>query len=267
MAKAVVDEAKKQNLDHEEMHSKVEYIVAHGISSYVGTKRVIIGSAHFVFDDEKCTIKEEYQERFDGLSEEYSHLYMAVDGMLAAVICIEDPLRPESASVTAALRAAGFEKVVMMTGDSERTAAAVAAKVNVDEYYSEVLPEDKASFVKLEKASGRKVLMVGDGINDSPALSAADAGIAISDGAELAREIADITIAADGLNQIVKLKYLSNALMKRIHGNYRKIVVINTALILLGVGGILLPTTSATLHNISTLAISLQSMQDLLKKT
>ena len=266
MAKAVVHEAREKGLDHEEMHSKVEYIVAHGISSHVGEKRVIIGSAHFVFDDEKCSIRERYRERFEKLPEEYSHLYMAVDGMLAAVICIEDPLRPEGAAVVKALKTAGFEKVVMMTGDSERTAAAVAARVGVDEYYSEVLPEDKANFVEKEKASGRKVLMVGDGVNDSPALSAADAGIAISDGAELAREIADITIAADNLYQIVRLKYLSNALMKRIQGNYRKIVGINTALILLGVGSIIQPTASAMLHNVSTLAISLQSMQDLLKE-
>ncbi|MDO5344568.1 MAG: heavy metal translocating P-type ATPase [Lachnospiraceae bacterium] len=265
MAKAVVDEAKARGLDHEEMHSKVEYIVAHGISSHVGQRRVIIGSSHFVFDDEKCRIPEAYREQFENLPEEYSHLYMAVDGMLAGVICIEDPLRPESIDVVKALKAAGFEKVVMMTGDSERTAAAVAARVGLDEYYSEVLPEDKANFVEREKSWGRKVLMVGDGVNDSPALSAADAGIAISDGAELAREIADITIAADDLYQLVRLKYLSNALMKRINGNYRKIVGINTALILLGVGGIIQPTTSAMLHNVSTLAISLQGMQDLLK--
>lgn len=263
MAKAVVHAAKKSGLEHEEMHSKVEYIVAHGISSYVGEKHVVIGSAHFVFDDEKCGIPEQYQKRFEELPEEYSHLYLAIDGMLAAVICIEDPLRPESAGVIRALRKAGFTKIVMMTGDSERTAAAVAAKVGVDEYYSEVLPEDKAQFVEREKAKGKRVLMIGDGVNDSPALSAADAGIAISDGAELAREIADITIAADDLEQIVRLKYLSNALMQRIHGNYRKIVGINTALILLGVGGIIQPTMSAMLHNASTLAISLQSMKDL----
>lgn len=265
MAKAVVYAAKMRGLDHEEMHSKVEYIVAHGISTYVEKKRVIIGSAHFVFDDEACTIREEYKTQFEHLPEEYSHLYLAVDGVLAAVICIEDPLRPESTEVIRALKAAGFKKIVMMTGDSEKTAAAVAAKVGVDEYFSEVLPEDKAAFVEQEKAAGRKVLMIGDGVNDSPALSAADAGIAISDGAELAREIADITIAAEDLYQIVKLKYLSNALMKRINKNYRKIVGINTALILLGVGSIIQPTTSAMLHNMSTLTISLQSMQDLLK--
>ena len=263
MAKAVVHAAKETGLDHEEVHSKVEYIVAHGISSYVGEKRVIIGSAHFVFDDEKCSIREEYQEQFADLPEEYSHLYLAVDGVLAAVICIEDPLRPESAEVIKALKKSGFQKAVMMTGDSERAAAAAAARVGVNQYYSEVLPEDKAAFIEREKASGRKVLMVGDGVNDSPALSAADAGIAISDGAELAREIADITIAADDLYQIVRLKYLSNALMKRIQGNYRKIVGINTALILLGVGGLIQPATSAMLHNASTLLISLDSMKDL----
>lgn len=263
MAKAVVHAAQMVGLDHEEMHSKVEYIVAHGISSYVGDKRVVIGSAHFVFEDENCRIREEYQSCFDALPEEYSHLYLAVDGVLAAVICIEDPLRPESAEVVRKLKKAGFSKIVMMTGDSERTAAAVAARVGVDEYYSEVLPEDKASYVEREKASGRRVLMVGDGVNDSPALSAADAGVAISDGAELAREIADITIAADDLYEIVRLKYLSNALMKRINQNYRRIVGFNTALILLGVGGILKPTTSAMLHNASTLLISLDSMRDL----
>ena len=263
MAKAVVLAAQKAGLDHEEMHSKVEYIVAHGISSYVGESRVIIGSAHFVFDDEHSTIRPEYRERFDALPEEYSHLYLAIDGVLAAVICIEDPLRPESVDVVKALHDAGFKKIVMMTGDSERTAAAVAARVGVDEYYAEVLPEDKARFVEREKAAGRRVLMIGDGVNDSPALSAADAGIAISDGAELAREIADITVAADDLYEIVRLRRLSTALMKRIERNYRKIVTINTALILLGVGGVIQPTTSAMLHNVSTLLISLDSMKKL----
>ena len=265
MAKAVVNAAKQRGLDHEEMHSRVEYIVAHGISSSVAGKKVIIGSYHFVFDDEKTTIREAYRQRFEELPEEYSHLYMAVDGVLAAVICIEDPLRPEGAEVIAKLRGAGFDKIVMMTGDSERTAAAVAAKVGVDEYYAEVLPEDKAKYVKREKLAERKVLMVGDGVNDSPALSEADAGIAISDGAELAREIADITIAADDLYEIVRLKHLSKALMKRIHGNYVKIVGFNTALIFCGVGGIVTPAVSALLHNLSTLAISLQSMKDLLE--
>lgn len=263
MAKAVVLAAQKAGLDHEEMHSKVEYIVAHGISSYVGESRVIIGSAHFVFDDEHSTIRPEYQERFDALPEEYSHLYLAIDGVLAAVICIEDPLRPESVDVVKALHDAGFKKIVMMTGDSERTAAAVAARVGVDEYYAEVLPEDKAGFVEREKAAGRRVLMIGDGVNDSPALSAADAGIAISDGAELAREIADITVAADDLYEIVRLRRLSTALMKRIERNYHKIVTINAALILLGVGGVIQPTTSAMMHNVSTLLISLDGMKKL----
>ena len=263
MAKAVVSAAKKAGLEHEEMHSKVEYIVAHGISSSIEEKRVLIGSAHFVFEDEKCIVLENYQERFENLPAEYSHLYLAIDGVLAAVICIEDPLREESAGVIRALKAAGFQKVVMMTGDSERTAASVAKQVGVDEYYSEVLPEDKARFIEKEKAKGKKVVMVGGGINDSPALSAADAGIAVSDGAELAREIADITISADNLYQIVRLKQLSQAMMKKINRNYKEIVGINTGLILLGVGGIIQPTTTAMFHNISTVAISLQSMQNL----
>lgn len=263
MAKAVVSAAKKAGLEHEEMHSKVEYIVAHGISSSIEGKRVFIGSAHFIFDDEKCTVPKEYQKQFESLPEEYSHLYLAIDGVLAAVIRIEDPLREESASVVRALKGAGFQKVVMMTGDNERTAAFIARKAGVDEYYSEVLPEDKAMFIEKEKAKGKKVLMVGDGINDSPALSAADAGIAVSDGSELAREIADITIPADNLYQIVRLKYLSQALMRRINRNYKEIVGINTLLILLGVGGMIQPTTTAMFHNMSTIAISLQSMQNL----
>ena len=263
MAKAVVAAAKQAGLEHEEMHSKVEYIVAHGISSGIGEKRVLIGSAHFIFEDEKCIIPEKYQEQFDGLPTEYSHLYMAIDGVLSAVICIEDPLRRESAGVICALRKAGFRKIVMMTGDSERTAAVIAKKVGVDEYYSEVLPEDKAGFIEKEKAKGKKVLMVGDGVNDSPALSAADAGIAVSDGAELAREIADITISAENLYQIVRLKYLSHAMMKRINRNYREIVGINTLLILLGAGGVIQPTATAMLHNISTIAIGLKSMKNL----
>lgn len=263
MAKAVVSAAKKAGLEHEEMHSKVEYIVAHGISSSIEGKRVFIGSAHFIFDDEKCTVPKEYQKQFESLPEEYSHLYLAIDGVLAAVICIEDPLREESASVVRALKGAGFQKVVMMTGDNERTAAFIARKAGVDEYYSEVLPEDKAMFIEKEKSKGKKVLMVGDGINDSPALSAADAGIAVSDGSELAREIADITIPADNLSQIVRLKYLSQALMRRINRNYKEIVGINTLLILLGVGGMIQPTTTAMFHNMSTIAISLQSMQNL----
>ena len=264
MAKAVVDAAKKRKLYHEEMHSKVEYIVAHGISSYIGEKKVVIGSSHFVFEDEGCRIRPKMQERFDTLTSEYSHLYLAIDGELTAVICIEDPLREEAADMVRMLKEEGLKKVVMMTGDSERTAASIARRVGVDEYYSEVLPEDKARFVEKEKEAGKKVIMIGDGINDSPALSAADAGIAISDGAEIAREIADITIAADDLRVIVTLKRLANAMMKRIQCNYRGIVGINSGLIALGVGGVIQPTTSALLHNTSTLAISLKSMQDLL---
>ena len=264
MAKAVVDAAKKRKLYHEEMHSKVEYIVAHGISSYIEEKKVVIGSSHFVFEDEDCRIRPEMQERFDALPSEYSHLYLAIDGELTAVICIEDPLREEAADMVRMLKEEGLKKVVMMTGDSERTAASIARRVGVDEYYSEVLPEDKARFVEKEKEAGKKVIMIGDGINDSPALSAADAGIAISDGAEIAREIADITIAADDLRVIVTLKKLANAMMKRIQSNYRGIVGINSGLIALGVDGVIQPTTSALLHNTSTLAISLKSMQDLL---
>lgn len=266
MAKAVVDAAKKNGLDHEEMHSKVEYIVAHGISTYVNDKRVIIGSSHFVFEDENCKVRDKYAEKFKEIPDEYSHLYLAIEGKLAAVICIEDPLRSEAADAIRDLKNAGFTKVVMMTGDSERTAAAVARKVGVDEYYSEVLPEDKADFIEREKEAGRKVIMIGDGINDSPALSAADVGIAISDGAEIAREIADITIAAEDLYQVVALKLLSDALIRRIHKNYRVIVGVNTALILLGVGGVIQPATSAMLHNMSTLAISLKSMENLLEE-
>ncbi len=265
MAKAVVDAARKQNLVHEELHSKVEYLVAHGISSRIEDKKVIIGSYHFVFEDEGCAVPEGYEARFEGLSPEYSHLYMAIDNRLAAVICIEDPLREEAAAVVQALRKAGIDKVVMMTGDSERTAHAIAEKVGVDEYYSEVLPEDKARFVEQEKAMGRRVIMIGDGVNDSPALSAADVGIAISDGAEIAREIADVTIGAEDLYEVVTLQLLSNALMKRIHRNYRFIVGFNTMLILLGVTGVLPPTTSALLHNTSTLAISLKNMENLLE--
>ncbi len=261
MAKAVVDAAKKQKLYHEEMHSKVEYVVAHGISSHIGEKKVIIGSSHFVFEDEKCTIRPEYEERFNALPGEYSHLYLAIDGELAAVICIEDPIREEAREMVRMLREEGISKIVMMTGDSERTAASIAERVGIDEYYSEVLPEDKAGFVEREKAAGRKVIMIGDGINDSPALSAADTGIAISDGAELAREIADIIIEAEDLHEIVRLKRLANALMHRIRKNYRGIVGINAALIALGVSGVIQPTTSALLHNTSTLVISLESMK------
>lgn len=264
MAKAVVDAAKEKHLDHEEMHSKVEYIVAHGISTTINGKKAIIGSYHFVFEDENSIIPEGMEEKFRHLPEEYSHLYLALEGVLAAVICIEDPLRPEAAEIIRQLKKTGLKKIVMMTGDSERTAKAIAKKVGVDEYYAEVLPEDKANFVEKEKVEGRKVIMIGDGINDSPALSAADVGIAISEGAEIAREIADITVAADDLAEILVLRMLSNRLMKRIHKNYRFIVTFNAGLILLGVGGILQPTTSALLHNTSTLYIGLKSMGNLL---
>ena len=264
MAKAVVQAAVERRLVHEELHSKVEYIVAHGISSKINDKKVVIGSYHFVFEDEKCAVPDGMMEAFEKLPSECSHLFMAIDYELAAVICIEDPLREEAANVIRELKEAGISKVVMMTGDSDRTAKAIASRVGVDEYYSEVLPEDKASFVEAEKKAGRKVIMIGDGINDSPALSAADIGIAISDGAEIAREIADITVGADSLNELVTLKLISNGLMKRIHKNYRFIVSFNTGLILLGVAGILQPATSALLHNTSTLMIGLKSMQDIL---
>ena len=262
--KAVVEAAKVRGLSHDERHAKVEYVVAHGISTTIEGKKAVIGSQHFVFEDEKCVIPEGMQERFDAVPEEYSHLYLAVEGRLVAIICIEDPLRPEAVDVIRGLKKAGISKVVMMTGDSDRTARAVASKVGVDEYYSEVLPEDKASFVDKERSAGRKVIMIGDGINDSPALSAADVGIAISDGAEIAREIADVTISADNLEELVKLKQISNGLIKRIHQNYRVIVGFNMGLIILGVAGILQPTTSALFHNTSTLLISLKSMTDLL---
>lgn len=264
MAKAVVQAAIDRHLVHEELHSKVEYIVAHGISSKINDKKVVIGSYHFVFEDEKCAVPDGMMEAFDKLLSECSHLFMAIDHELAAVICIEDPLREEAAAVVRKLKETGISKVVMMTGDSDRTAKAIAARVGVDEYYSEVLPEDKASFVEEEKKAGRKVIMIGDGINDSPALSAADIGIAISDGAEIAREIADITVGADSLNELVTLKLISDGLMKRIHKNYRFIVGFNTGLIVLGVAGILQPATSALLHNTSTLMIGLKSMHDIL---
>lgn len=264
MAKAVVQAAEEKGLAHEEMHSKVEYIVAHGISTTINGKRAVIGSSHFVFEDEKCTIPEGKEELFEKLLVEYTHLYLAIENKLAAVICIEDPLREEAEAVITSLRKAGLSKIVMMTGDSERTAHAIAERVGVDEYYSEVLPEDKAAFVEKEKAAGRKAIMIGDGINDSPALSAADVGIAISDGAEIAREIADITISADDLYQIVTLKLISDALMKKISKNYKQIVGFNTGLIALGIAGVIQPATSALLHNTSTLVISLKSMQNLL---
>ena len=264
MANAVVNEAVKRGLVHQEMHSRVDYIVAHGIATYVGDERVVIGSHHFVFEDEGCRIPEDGKEAFEGLSTEYSHLYLAIGGMLAAAICIEDPLREEADAVISALHRQGISKIVMMTGDSGRTARAIAARVGVDEYYSEVLPEDKAGFVEAEKEKGRKVIMIGDGINDSPALSAADAGIAISEGAEIAREIADITISEDNLYQLVTLRAISRGLMDRIDRNYRCVIGFNLALILLGVGGVIAPATSALLHNTSTLAISLKSMTNLL---
>ena len=265
MAKAVVDAASKKGLSHEEMHTKVEYIVAHGIATSINGKRTVIGSYHFVFEDEKCVVPAGKEPLFESLPLYYSHLYLAIEGKLSAVICIEDPLRDEAAAVVTSLKKAGISKVVMMTGDSERTASVIAKKVGVDEYYAEVLPEDKAAFVEKEKAKGRKVIMIGDGINDSPALSAANVGIAISDGAEITREIADITVGSDDLYQIVTLKYISNALMKRIKSNYRKIVGFNSGLIALGVAGVLPPTTTALLHNGSTILISVNSMKNLLE--
>ena len=265
MAHAVLDAASKRELSHEEMHTKVEYIVAHGIATSINGKRTVIGSYHFVFEDEKCVVPAGKEPLFESLPLYYSHLYLAIEGKLSAVICIEDPLRDEAAAVVTSLKKAGISKVVMMTGDSERTASVIAKKVGVDEYYAEVLPEDKAAFVEREKAKGRKVIMIGDGINDSPALSAANVGIAISDGAEIAREIADITVGSDDLYQIVTLKYISNALMKRIKSNYRKIVGFNSGLIALGVAGVLPPTTTALLHNGSTILISVNSMKNLLE--
>lgn len=265
MAKAVVDAAKEKKLEHEEMHTKVEYIVAHGIVTTIDGRRTVIGSYHFVFEDEGCHIPKGKQELFDSLPKEYSHLYLAIENMLEAVICIEDPIREEASAVINSLKRAGIKKVVMMTGDSERTASAIAKCVGVDEYYSEVLPEDKARYIENEKAAGRKVVMIGDGINDSPALSAADVGIAISDGAAMAREIADVTIGADALYEIVTLKAISDSLMKRINKNYRLIVGFNSGFIAMGVAGIISPTLSAMLHNASTIAISIKSMENLLE--
>ena len=264
MAKAVMDAARNRGLTHEEMHSKVEYIVAHGISTTIDGRKAVIGSHHFVFEDEKCKIPDGMEEKFAELPPEYSQLYLGIEGELAAVICIEDPLRAEAPGVIRKLREAGFKQIVMMTGDSDRTARAIASKVGVDEYYSEVLPEDKARFIEEARKNGHKVIMVGDGINDSPALSAADVGIAISDGAELAREIADITIGADDLSVMVTLKEISNGLMAKIHRNYRRIVGINGTLIALGVTGVLQPTTSALLHNTSTLLIGMDSMKSVI---
>ena len=264
MANAVVQAAKERGLAHEEMHSQVQYLVAHGIASTVGGEKVIIGSHHFVFEDEGCVIKPEEQEAFDSLPVQYSHLYLAIAGELAAVICIADPLREEAADAVKALKALGIKKTVMLTGDSERTAAAIAAQVGVDEYRSEVLPEDKANFVEAERKAGHTVIMLGDGINDSPALSAADVGIAVNSGAAIAREIADVTIAADDLFELVNLRKLSDALMKRIHSNYRFVIGFNGGLIGLGAVGVLQPATSALLHNASTLGVSLRSMTNLL---
>ena len=264
MANAVVRAAKERGISHEEMHSEVEYIVAHGIASRVGGERVVIGSHHFVFEDEKCTIPAAEQQKFDALKPEYSHLYMAASGQLVGVICISDPLRPEAAAVLNGLRALGIRNTVMMTGDSERTAAAIAKQVGVDRFFAEVLPEDKANFVQQAKAEGHTVVMIGDGINDSPALSAADIGIAINSGAAIAREIADVTIKADSLEELVALKAIANSLQKRVHANYRFVLTFNSALIALGALGILQPASSAMLHNLSTIGISLKSMTNLL---
>lgn len=263
MANAVVNAAKSRNLTHDEFHSKVEYIVAHGIATTINGKRAIIGSYHFVMEDEKCVIPDGKEELFKNLPPEYSHLYLAIENKLSAVILIEDPLREESVETIRELKKNGISKVVMMTGDSDRTAKAIAAQVGVDEYYSEVLPEDKAKFIESETEKGRCVIMIGDGINDSPALSKADVGIAISNGAQLARDIADITIDGEDLSQIVTLIKISKGLMKKIHRNYRSIVGINTALIILGACGLIQPATSALLHNSSTLAIGLSSMKDI----
>ena len=264
MANAVVRAAKERGISHEEMHSEVEYIVAHGIASRVGGERVVIGSHHFVFEDEKCTIPAAEQQKFDALKPAYSHLYMAASGQLVGVICISDPLRPEAAAVLNGLRALGIRNTVMMTGDSERTAAAIAKQVGVDRFFAEVLPEDKANFVQQAKAEGHTVVMIGDGINDSPALSAADIGIAIHSGAAIAREIADVTIKADSLEELVALKAIANSLQKRVHANYRFVLTFNSALIALGALGILQPASSAMLHNLSTIGISLKSMTNLL---
>lgn len=264
MANAVVRAARERNLAHEEMHSQVEYIVAHGISSMVENKKVVIGSAHFIFEDEKCTVPAGEQEKYDALPVEFSHLYLAIGGELAAVICIADPLRPEACDVMKALRALGIQRTVMLTGDSERTAAAIAAEVGVDDYRAEVLPEDKANFVEQERAAGHTVIMLGDGINDSPALSAANVGVAISDGAAIAREIADITIAAENLFELVALRRIAQGLMSRINSNYRFVIGFNGSLIGLGIAGVLAPATSAMMHNLSTLGISLRSMTNLI---
>lgn len=264
MANAVIQEARKRNLTHEEMHTKVEYIVAHGIASFINGEKVLIGSSHFVFEDEKSNIPSDEMDKFEGRPDQYSHLYLAIAGQLAAIICIADPLREEAKEVVSALKNSGFKRIVMMTGDSDRTANAIARSVGIEEYYSEVLPEDKAEFIKKAKSDGHKVIMIGDGINDSPALSTADVGIAVSEGAALAREIADITISADDLAELVTLRKISMGLMKRINWNYWSVIGFNLGLIVLGVTGVLAPATSALLHNTSTLAISLKSMTNVL---
>lgn len=264
VANAVVNEAKARGLDHEEQHSKVEYVVAHGISSLVGDEKVVIGSYHFIFEDENCTVPQDEQDKFNAIPNEYSQLYMAINRTLVAVICIEDPIKDNVKQTLDDLRTNGIDKIVMMTGDSERTAKAVAEKLGIDEYYAEVMPEDKAMFIEKMQNDGNSVIMVGDGINDSPALSKADVGIAISSGAAIAREIADITVSSDDLNSLVTLKEISNLLMARIRSNYRSIMSFNTALIVLGVVGIIPPTTSAFLHNASTLAFTLKSMTKLM---
>ena len=266
MANAVVRAAREQGLSHEEMHSEVEYIVAHGIASRVGGERVVIGSYHFVFEDEHCIVPADEQEKFDQMPAEYSHLYMAASGQLVGVICIADPLRPEAASVLRQLHKLGIRNTVMMTGDSYRTAEAIARQVGVDQFFAEVLPEDKANFVQKAKAEGRTVVMIGDGINDSPALSAADIGIAINSGAAIAREIADVTIKADSLEELVTLKTIANALQHRVSSNYRFVLSFNSTLIVLGALGILQPAASAMLHNLSTIGISLRSMTNLIQK-
>ena len=267
IANAVVAEAKKSGIRHEEMHTEVKYVVAHGIASEISGKRAVIGSYHFVFEDEKCSVDPSEEDRMNALPPQYSHLYLAIDGRLKAVICIFDPLREEAAEVVNALHGLGISKVCMMTGDNEKTAEAVAAALNIDEFHAEVLPEDKAAFIRKEHEKGRKVIMVGDGVNDTPALSEADVGVAISDGAAIAREIADVTIAADSLRELVILKSIANGLQKRTKSNYRFIIGFNGFLIALGIGGILPPATSAMLHNTSTVATGLKSMTDLLPES
>ena len=266
MANAVVRAARERGISHEEMHSEVEYIVAHGIASRVGGERVVIGSHHFVFEDEHCTVPAGETDKFNDLDPQYSHLYMAASGQLVGVICIADPLRPEAAHVLRQLRELGISNTVMMTGDSDRTAAAIAKQVGVNQYFAEVLPEDKASFVQKAKAEGHTVVMIGDGINDSPALSAADIGIAINSGAAIAREIADVTIKADSLEELVALKAIANQLQRRVSANYHFVLSFNSTLIVLGAMGILQPATSAMLHNLSTIGISLKSMTNLLQE-